>query len=143
LRGIVILSIVQEAKVDTEHLHAIGTGFFLCDQSAVNGISDREVEVRVFILREELLSRSLMKTVDAIRELVSIDLAGAPSPELTLEVRELSGELTFVGHAAELAEPTTLRLCELTVGFHPSIPNSPNVVLCGGRARYSHMLDRS
>jgi hypothetical protein len=59
-----------------------------------------------------------MKTVDAIRELVSIDLAGAPSPELTLEIRELSGELTLVGHAAELAEPTTLRLRELTLGFH-------------------------
>jgi hypothetical protein len=104
--------------VYTEHLQAIGTGFLLCDQSAVNGISDREVEVRVLILREELLSRPLMKAVDAIRELVSIDLTGAPSSELSLEVRELSGELAFVSHAAELAEFTTLRFCELTVGFH-------------------------
>ena len=44
---------MQEAKVNTEHLHAVGTGFLLCDQSAVNGISDREVEVRVLILRED------------------------------------------------------------------------------------------
>jgi hypothetical protein len=123
LRGIVILSIMQEAKVSTEHLYDVGTGFLLCDQSTMNGISDREVDVRALILREELLSRPLMKAVDVIPEVVSIDLAGAPSPEVSLEVRELSRELTFVGHAAKLAEPTTLRFRELAVGFHTSVPS--------------------
>jgi len=107
--------------MDTEHLDGIGTAFLLCNQSAVNGISNREVEVRVLILREELLSRSLVKPVNAIRELVSIDLAGAPSPELSLKLRELSGELTFIGHAAELAEPATLRFRELPIVFHFSV----------------------
>jgi hypothetical protein len=118
--SILILSITQEAKMNTEHFHAIGTGFLLCDQSAVNGIGNREVEVPVLILREEPLCWTLMKTVNVIRELVSIDLTSAPSPELSLELRELTGELTFIGHGAELAEPTTLRLGELTVGVHYS-----------------------
>jgi hypothetical protein len=93
----------------------------------VNGISDREVEVRVLILREELLSRPLMKAVDAIRELVSIDLTGAPSSELSLKVRELSGELTFVSHAAELTEFTTLPFVNSRLVFITSFPKPPNV----------------
>jgi hypothetical protein len=52
---------------------------------------------------------------------VSVDLTGAPSAELSLKLREFSGEITFIGQPAELAEPATLRFRKLTVGFHLSV----------------------
>jgi len=121
LRSSVSLLVAQERKVHSEHLDGVGAGFLLRDHPAMNGMGNRKVEVRVVIFREEFSSRSLMKLVDMVRELVGIDLAGTPSPELGLEFRELSGEVPFVGDRAQLAKPTALRFRELAAGLHSSL----------------------
>jgi hypothetical protein len=78
---------VQERKVNTEHVNRIGTSLLLGDQTAVNGIRHREVKVRAFINLKSASAPALGgSAVDAIRKLVSIDFAGAPSPELSLEL---------------------------------------------------------
>ena len=50
--------------MNIQHFDDIGPGFLLCDKSPVNGISNREVDVRMVVLREELTSRPLMKSVE-------------------------------------------------------------------------------
>ena len=82
-----MISFLQEPKVITNHLHDISAGFLFCNHSPVNGIGNRELQVRGIILQEELPSRPLMEAVDALLKLVGIDFAGAPPPEFSLELR--------------------------------------------------------
>ena len=72
-----------------------------------------------------------MKAVDMLRKLVGIDPASAPSLELGLEFRELSGEVPFVGNRAQLAKPTALRFRELAVGLHSLAPSCPTFTVNG------------
>jgi hypothetical protein len=72
-----------------------------------------------------------MKAVDVVRKLMGIDFTGAPSPELGLEFRELSGEVPFVSDRTQLAKPTALRFRELTVGLHFLAPSGPTFIANG------------
>ena len=94
---------MQEAKMVTNHLHYFGAGFLLCHQSSVNGISNSKFYDRVIVFREQLPGRPLVEAVEALRKLVGIDLAGAPTPKFILELRQLGRELAFISDAAELA----------------------------------------
>ena len=81
--------------MNIQHFDDISPGFLLCDKSPVNGVSNREADVRMVVLREELTSRltsrPLMKAVDMFGKLVSIDLPCAPPLELGLKFRKLGG----------------------------------------------------